>query len=253
MASGRQLFDACCRFLGEPYSTAPGRTSPTSGYKDCSGLVAAGYEVAQGYELGAYVSVTIFDQSARQGLEIPFAYAQHIVGAVILKPYDPYQGWGSAGHIAVSDGHGGTCEATPPRVQRLPLSYNWPWSPRAALLPGIDYRNNGEGGAPTPEPIPRPEEVDMYIVKSRETGVRSLYTALGVTQNIDESFSNELQFAGVPYYDVPGRVADSVALIHLDHRNRLLADMGGGGDGQPIDYMKLAEAVNDDAARRMAE
>lgn len=153
MGSGRDLYNACCAFEGQPYSTAPGRTDPNSGHKDCSGLVAAGFEVVQGHELGAYVSVTIFEQSVNAGLEIPFWMAQHIVGALIYKPENPYLGWGANGHIAVSDGSGGTIEATPPRVQRLPLSYNAPWSSRASLAIEIDYANNGNGapGAPLPD------------------------------------------------------------------------------------------------------
>lgn len=147
MASGRAFYDACCSFLGEPYSTDSGRTSPTSGYKDCSGLVAAGFEVVQGYELGAYVSTTIFEQSMNAGLVIPLGYALDIVGAVIFKPENPLEGWGSAGHIAVSDGAGGTVEATPPRVQRLSTAYNAPWSSSAALLVDLDYSAYGEGGA----------------------------------------------------------------------------------------------------------
>jgi hypothetical protein len=148
MGSGRDLYNACCRFEGQPYSIAPGRTDPNSGHKDCSGLVAAGFEVCQGYELGAYVSTTIFRQSVDAGLEIPYWAAVNIVGALIFKPEDPYRGWGADGHIAVSDGYGGTIEATPPRVQRLPLSYNAPWSSRAALAIDLDYSNYGEGSPP---------------------------------------------------------------------------------------------------------
>lgn len=145
MASGRAFYDACCAFEGEPYSTNDGRTDPNSGYKDCSGLVAAGFEVVQGYELGAYVSTTIFEQSVNAGLEIPLMAAENIVGALIFKPENPYEGWGANGHIAVSDGYGGTIEATPPRVQRLPLGYNAPWSSRAAYAIDLDYSNYGEG------------------------------------------------------------------------------------------------------------
>lgn len=234
MASGRDLYNACCRFEGQPYSTAPGRTSPTSGHKDCSGLVAAGFEVCQGYELGAYVSVTIFEQSQRAGLEIPYYAAEHIVGALIFKPENPLLGWGSAGHIAVSDGYGGTIEATPPRVRRLPLSYNAPWSSHAALAIHLDYSNYGEGGGqPQPEPIPRPKEEDMFIVKNRDTGQRVLYTSLG-SQEVDENFTNELAYAGVPTYEVPDHVADSVGIIHYAHKQKFFEDMpnsGGNGGG----------------------
>lgn len=138
-ATGDDLVAAAATFLGQPYSTAPGRDDPASGHKDCSGLVAAAYQVATGDTLGANVSVTIYDLAVRHGLAISYEQAVGTAGACILKPDDPYAGWGAAGHIALSDGSGGTVEATPPRVQRLPLSYNAPWSPLACLLPGINY------------------------------------------------------------------------------------------------------------------
>lgn len=165
MASGRAFYDACCSFEGEPYSTDGGRTDPNSGYKDCSGLVAAGFEVVQGHELGAYVSTTIFEQSVNAGLEIPLMAAENIVGALIFKPENPFEGWGANGHIAVSDGYGGTIEATPPRVQRLPLSYNAPWSSRAAYAIELDYSNYGEGGA---EPAPKRKAPPMGTVFQSE-------------------------------------------------------------------------------------
>lgn len=161
MSTGREFYEACCTFRGQPYSTALGRTDPNSGHKDCSGMVAAGFELCQGYELGAYVSTTIFAQSYNAGLEIPYEAAIEVVGAVIFRPENPMLGWGNAGHIAVSDGEGGTVEATPPRVQRLPLEYNAPWSSRAALLIDLDYSNFGEG---TPEIAPEEnpkKEVEM--------------------------------------------------------------------------------------------
>lgn len=93
---------------------------------------------------------------------------------------------------------------------------------------------------PAPTPTPRPEENDLFIVRNRDTGARTLYTALGVTPDIDEGFSNELQFAGVPYYDVPGGVADSLGLIHVAHRRDLVQAVDdavgytpGGGGGEP--------------------
>jgi hypothetical protein len=162
MASGRDLYNCCCLFEGQPYSILPGRTDPNSGHKDCSGLVAAGFQVCTGYELGAYVSTTIFNQSVRAGLEIPLWVAENIVGTLIFKPEDPERGWGSDGHIAVSDGYGGTIEATPPRVQRLPLSYNAPWSNRAVYAIDLDYSNYGEGSSSAPPSVTKEEDV-MYI------------------------------------------------------------------------------------------
>ena len=138
MATGQDLVDAAATFLGQPYSTDPGRDDPDSSHKDCSGLIAAAYRLATGDTLGANVSVTIFDLAQRHGLEISREEAESIPGACFLSPGNPYEGWGPAGHIGFSDGRGGTVEATPPRVQRL-RSTHQPWGERACLLPGIDY------------------------------------------------------------------------------------------------------------------
>lgn len=158
MTSGADLVRAAETFLGEPYSVAPGRTSPTSGYKDCSGLIAAAYEVATGQELGAYVSVTIYDLAAKNGLTISLDEALGIAGACLLIPTDPYQGWGPNGHIGFSTGDGHTIEATPAYrggVQRLRADQQG-WGPNACLLPGIDYSNGGHGTPTTQEDRMRP-------------------------------------------------------------------------------------------------
>jgi hypothetical protein len=121
-----------------------------------------------------------------------------------------------------------------------------------AQLPGCDENTvftewvGQLGGPVTPTPTPqRPKENDLYIVRNRDTGQRTLYTALGATPNIDEGFSNELQFAGVPYFDVPGGVADSLGIIHFGHRRDLIqgvddtiSDEGGGGGG-PVDLASV--------------
>lgn len=147
MSTGIDLVHAAEQFIGEPYSTAPGRTSPTSGHKDCSGLIVAAYELVTGEYLGANVSSTIF----AIGIEIPVDDAFGIAGACLLKPENPALGIGAAGHIAFSYGDRmSTVEATPPHVGRYPLHRNAPWSSRACLLPDIDYSNGGHG-TPTPQ------------------------------------------------------------------------------------------------------
>lgn len=151
--SGQDIVDAAATFLGQPYSTAPGRDDPASGHKDCSGLVVAAYKVVTGDSLGATVSSSIFHLCVSLGLGISREEAFATPGALLLKPENPLDGIGPLGHIAISDGRGGTVEATPPRVQRLPLSYNAPWSSQACLLPGIDYGGasvvaSSTGGAP---------------------------------------------------------------------------------------------------------
>jgi hypothetical protein len=163
VTTGQQLVDAASTFLGEPYSTAPGRTSPTSGYKDCSGMVAAAYEVATGGELGAYVTVSIYRLCRDQGGKvITRDEADGIAGACYLMPEDPEQGWGPLGHIGFSTGDGSTIEATPAArggVQRLPNRYQ-PWGSVAVLLPGIDYSNAGQGGA---QPSTRKGQHMIYV------------------------------------------------------------------------------------------
>ena len=197
MSSGRALYDACCIFLDEPYSTSPGRTDPNSGYKDCSGMVAAGFEVCQGYELGAYVTTTIFEQSVLAGREIPYWAAINIVGALIFKPENPYAGWGPNGHIAVSDGYGGTVEATPPRVQRLPLSYNAPWSSKAALAIDLDYSNYGEGTVQQPEPE-LPKENIMYIVVGDQEYLGRIAFCVDGSYRVGEPFTGAQGPYGIP-------------------------------------------------------
>lgn len=137
-ATGQGLIAAARTFLGEPYSTGGGRTSTTSGYKDCSGLIVAAYKLATGKDLGASTSSSIYKLCADQGLGISFDRAKGIAGACLLMPEDPMMGIGSEGHIGFSDGSGGTVEATPPRVQALSLNYQ-KWGSHAALLPGIQY------------------------------------------------------------------------------------------------------------------
>jgi hypothetical protein len=141
VTTGVDLVNAAARFGGEPYNIAAGRDSPTSGHKDCSGLIVAAYRVATGSDLRANVSSTIFALCARQGLEITLEEARATAGACLLLPDDPLLGEGSKGHIGFSDGEGGTVEATPPRVQRLDISFQR-WGPRACKLPDIDYEED---------------------------------------------------------------------------------------------------------------
>lgn len=150
MTSGQALVDAAFTFLGEPYSTAPGRTDPTSGHKDCSGLIVAAHTVATGEVLGANVSSALYRLCRDEGMIVPYEDGIHIAGALGFKPDDPEQGIGANGHVVFFTGDGATTiEATPPRVAHLPIGYNAPFSPEVGLLPGIDYSNGGHG---TPAP-----------------------------------------------------------------------------------------------------
>ena len=155
--TGADLVAAAETFLGQRYSCDPGRDDPATPWKDCSGLIAAAYLVATGKPLGANLSSTIFDLAVRNKLEITRAEADRIIGACYLVPEDPYLGAGPNGHIGFSDGRGGTVEATPNSVRRLPNRAQ-PWGPRACLLPGIDYTNGGYG---TVVASPQPTELNM--------------------------------------------------------------------------------------------
>lgn len=159
MTTGVDLVNRAATWIGQRYSTDPGRDDPSSTHKDCSGLIAAAYLAETGTPLGANVSVTIYALAARQGLAISREEAFGIAGACLLIPDDPMQGWGPNGHIGFSDGQGGTVEATPPRVTRLPNWYQ-PWGPAACLLPGIDYSNAGQGGA---QPSTRKGQHMIYV------------------------------------------------------------------------------------------
>lgn len=203
MTTGQDLVNTARNYMGQPYSTNPGRDDPNSGHKDCSGLIAAAYLQATGSPLTANVSVTIFDLAARMGLVVPFDYARNIPGACILRPENPYLGWGPAGHIGFSQGNGRTIEATPPQVQDLDIGYNAPWSSQACLLPGVDYGQGATPGVPRPDdgvanqgdtgPVVErvqircmqigcdPGPVDGEFGPSTAQGVRCVQEKLGVT------------------------------------------------------------------------
>lgn len=133
------------------------------------------------------MSVTIYDLCVRQGLWVPFSMARGIAGACLLIPENPYNGWGPAGHIGFSDGRGGTVEATPPRVQRLPIGYQ-NWGTNACLLPGIDYSNAGMGGGgDTIDKLMK--EIEMFLVRNTDLPMDApnnwfLVSSMGVTPNI---------------------------------------------------------------------
>lgn len=199
MTTGQDLVVAARTFLGEPYSTEVGRDDPNSGHKDCSGLIAAAYQVATGRPLGQNISVTIYAQSAALGLAIPYDDAIHIAGACLLIPEDPMRGWGPNGHIGFSRGDGFTVEATPPRVTMLPITFQ-PWGSHACLLPDIDY-----GLAPTPAPKEAPlMERTVHNSDLPETDGWWYFppTGRGRASTKDEAFL--LRGTGVPTFEVPG-------------------------------------------------
>lgn len=199
MVTGEQLVEAAAEFLGEPYDQSPGRTSPTSGYKDCSGLIVASCTVA-GVPMPAMVSVTQFEYCRDNGGLISFLEAMTIAGALLFCPEDATEGWGNNGHVGFSAGDGTTIEATPPRVQHLRATYQ-PWSSSCAglIIPGVDY------GRTPPPPPPRKAKHMNYVVPVDQPDKPIFWFRDGVGSYVgevgDEGFIiKTLQDAGEPLY-----------------------------------------------------
>lgn len=151
MTTGQEFVNAALSFVGQPYSTAPGRGDPNSGHKDCSGLVVAAYKKATGVDLPANVSVTLYQLCRDQGQLLSKVEADSVAGALYFCPEDPTQGWGAGGHVGISGGTGEDVEATPwfaGGVQVLPNNAQR-WGSHAGLLPGLDYGSGVVGGALT--------------------------------------------------------------------------------------------------------
>jgi hypothetical protein len=105
--TGADLLASAYRFRGEPYSTAPGRTSETSGYKDCSGLIVAALS-GVGIVAGGTVSTSLETWAIAAGgryLSRQEAVKTPAAGCAIW-------GYGSRGHIGFSVGDG-RCFETP--------------------------------------------------------------------------------------------------------------------------------------------
>lgn len=135
MTNGADLVNAALSFRGEPYSTNGGRTSQTSGYKDCSGLVFAALTKC-GIQPGGTVSTSLEVWAVNNGGRyISRDEAINTPGAGIA-----IWGYGSGGHIGISMG-GGQVVETPSQEGRKvgvsPFSRNR-WT-RFFLFPGISY------------------------------------------------------------------------------------------------------------------
>lgn len=106
--TGRDLLNSAYRFRGEPYSTDPGRTSQTSGFKDCSGLIVAALE-GVGITPGGTVSTSLELWAVNSGGHyISFDEALTTPGAGL-----GIFGYGDNGHIGFSVGDGTRCFETP--------------------------------------------------------------------------------------------------------------------------------------------
>lgn len=129
--------------VGQPYNQDNGRTVTGHIGTDCSGSIGRSFRASTGgEEPGGWVTTSQWAWVKQYGQVISFDEAYWIVGSGLICPNDPALGWGNDGHTGLSDGNGGTCEATPPMVQRLPITYQ-PWSSFGLLYPGIDYTRFG--------------------------------------------------------------------------------------------------------------
>jgi peptidoglycan hydrolase-like protein with peptidoglycan-binding domain len=88
------------------------------------------------------------EDSARKGLRIPVEQAAATPGAMLLR-YPP--SGGGMGHIAVSDGRGGTVEAMGRRYGVLKGKVAGRRWDTGVLVPGVDYASSGRR-VPTPGP-----------------------------------------------------------------------------------------------------
>ena len=190
MPSGHDLLNAARRFHGEPYSTAGGRTSTTSGYKDCSGLIVAALTVV-GVRAGGTVSTTI-ETWARSsgGRYITRAEALRTPGACAA-----IWGIGPGGHIGFTTGDGRIYETPSDEGRRVGFSRfdRNRWG-EFFTLPGIDY-----GAGPSPTPQPGGIGVRGMLARDRDNGKIWAMT-FGhhhhVTKTEDVA---RLRFVGVPY------------------------------------------------------
>lgn len=240
MASGLDVVNAARLFIGEPYSQAGGRTSPSSGYKDCSGLIVAAYKVATGADLGAAVSVTQFELCRDAGLEISFDQAVNTPGAVLFCPDDPTQGWGNNGHVGFSAGDGSTVEATPPRVQSLSIWYQ-PWSrSHAALLPGIDY---SPWGGPSGAPAGPPAYVPGWTYSQNE---HSGDPYVGVIQQflVNQGLLAPMGPDGTSNVDSSYGPITAAAVTAFEEKYGLSIDEGGIGGEWGSDCQTKADQIN---------
>jgi len=160
MPTGADLLRSARRFEGEPYSTAPGRTSQTSGFKDCSGLVTA---ALVGVGVNPPVSATVSTGAERWAVANGGRYisAEEALwtpgaGLTVGGRHHGWTGIGSSGHIAISVGDGRNHYGTPRRSCGLARTVGtapfWCFSWGDFFTwPGIDHKGTGST-APKPEP-----------------------------------------------------------------------------------------------------
>lgn len=108
MPTGQDLLTSAYRFRGEPYSTAPGRTSESSGFKDCSGLIYASL-TGVGIQPGGMVSTSLELWAINNGGRYLTSVEAQLTPAAGVAIW----GYGDRGHIGLSVGDGRQCFETP--------------------------------------------------------------------------------------------------------------------------------------------
>lgn len=140
MVTGAQLVATARTFEGEPYNQGTGRTSPTSGYKDCSGDIVAAFAL-----LGVYGVPTVSSTQARWCYEngglISIQEALHTPGCLLSRGRNRgMEGYGNDGHSAITIGDGvNLTEARNSRVGVLFDSYFGRQWDAGYRFPNVDY------------------------------------------------------------------------------------------------------------------
>lgn len=153
--TGQQLLDLARAHIGEPYvwgAFAPKNDTNWVGPWDCAelgswltyqiagilyGVRSPTADPADRVQADAYTGYWMRDARTR-GLAIPVAEAMFMPGAFLLR--SPAE---RRGHIAVSDGLGGTVEAhSTKRGVCASIVHGRVWT-TGVLIPGIEYRAEG--------------------------------------------------------------------------------------------------------------
>lgn len=243
MLTGAQFIANCLSFRGEPYGLGAGRTSPTSGYKDCSGLGCAA--LLRGGVIPCGTVSTTMETCSCGGRCwtvakcIDRATAQRTPGAAAA-----IWGLGSNGHIGYSMGDGRIVETPSAEGRRVGIS---PWDRNRwteyFLLAGIDY----SGAASV-------EEDTMKGFFAGKAGDNRVWYVYGNSKSwvTSPTVLAPLAFAGHAI-DAGIRIVDAAFLDALPVVPSPAATSGGAPPPPAqVDLTAVAKAVNDDAARRLA-
>lgn len=193
MTTGAGLRATALGYHGEPYSTASGRTSPTSGIADCSGLIVKTL-TPNGITPGGTVSTTIETWAVRNGGR----YITADEAARTPMSCCAIWGLGSNGHIGFSWGDGRVYETPSDEGRRVGFSRFWRnrWT-RFFTLPGVDHL--GPGATPTR----RRYTTDMVILIA--PNLDKTWTAFRV---IGDTITREYPLQPVGAFGIPQAAID---------------------------------------------